>query len=89
MDDFKAFLSQQTFPLYVRIRVVPGAQKTEIIGLMDDKETWKVRIAAAPEKGKANKELVAFLHKAMMISAEVISGANDRIKLLKLGKIDN
>lgn len=45
------------------IKVVPGASRTRIAG------EWgvalKVQVAAAPEKGKANKELLHFLAKIL------------------------
>jgi uncharacterized protein (TIGR00251 family) len=41
------------------IKAQPGASKTEIAGLKDGR--LKVRIAAAPEDGKANAELCRFL----------------------------
>ncbi len=86
MDDFATFLKQQKFPCYIRLRIVPGASKSQIVALMDDGETWKCQVAAAPEKGKANAELKKFFRKQFGISAEVISGATDRTKLVKLEK---
>ncbi len=86
MDDFAAFLAQQTFPSYLRIKVVPGKAKTAIVGQMSDGETWKCDVAAAPEKGKANAELLKFFHKQFGVSADIISGGTDRIKLVKLDR---
>jgi uncharacterized protein (TIGR00251 family) len=45
------------------IKAVPGASKTEIAGIKDQR--LRVRIAAVPEDGKANAELCAFLAKAL------------------------
>jgi len=84
MNDFSHFLSCQSFPFYCRIRVAPGAQKTEIVEQMSDGETWKIRIAAPPEKGKANAELLRFLKKKYGMRAEIISGETDRVKLVKV-----
>lgn len=88
MSDFLHFLSCQSFPFYCRIRVAPGAQKTEVIEQMSDGETWKIRIAAPPEKGKANAELLRFLKKEYGMRAEIISGETDRIKLVKVTQKD-
>ena len=85
MDEFAGFLRAQTLPVYVRLRITPGAQRTELGELMDDGETWKMRIAAPPEKGKANAELVRFFAKQLGVCAQVVSGATDRTKLVKLG----
>lgn len=45
--------------LELRIKVVPGARKTESAGVLGDR--LKIRVAAAPERGKANDALLAFL----------------------------
>jgi uncharacterized protein (TIGR00251 family) len=45
--------------LHLEIKAQPGASKTELAGIKDGR--LKVRIAAAPEDGKANAELCRFL----------------------------
>jgi uncharacterized protein len=47
----------------LRLTVVPGAQRTQVVGLYGDR--LKVRLAAPPEKGAANQELIAFLARAL------------------------
>jgi len=44
----------------ITVKVIPRSSKTELAGQLAD-GTWKVKVAAAPEKGKANKALCAFL----------------------------
>ena len=44
----------------LRVKVIPRSAKNEIVGELAD-GTLKVKIAAPPDKGKANDELVAFL----------------------------
>lgn len=44
----------------LKVKVIPKSAKTEIVGEMAD-GTLKIRVAAPPEKGKANAELCAFL----------------------------
>lgn len=46
--------------MVLSVKVTPKAAKTEFAGTLDD-GTLKVRVAAPPEKGKANAELCAFL----------------------------
>ncbi|MEE9294858.1 MAG: DUF167 domain-containing protein [Phycisphaerae bacterium] len=41
------------------VKVVPGASRTRCAGVLG--ERLKIAVAAPPEKGKANAELVAFL----------------------------
>ncbi len=84
MDDApdyqKIFSSEHS----LHVRIIPGSAKTEIISLMNDNQTWKIRVAAPPEKGKANAELVKFFKKELSLHIEVISGKTHRTKLLKI-----
>jgi uncharacterized protein len=71
---------------YIRIKVIPGAPKTEIKGTMAD-GTLKIAVAAAPEKGKANAELIKFLAEEFGIpkdNIKIISGISERNKLVKV-----
>ncbi len=43
----------------LRIKVVPGASRSEIVGVLGDR--LKIRIVAPPEKGKANQALLLLL----------------------------
>lgn len=38
---------------FLRIKVIPGASRSEIVGWLDD--CLKVKVSVAPEKGKANR----------------------------------
>ncbi len=74
-------------PIYFRIKVLPGSAKNEFIELMQGEEsTLKIRIAAPPEKGKANKEIIKFFKKELGAQCEIISGTTEPIKLIKLAK---
>lgn len=44
----------------LRVKVIPKSSKTELAGYLPD-GTWRIKIAAAPEKGKANRALIEFL----------------------------
>lgn len=83
---FREHFSSASNPFYLSVKVVPGAQKTIIIEKMDDGETWKFRVAAQPEKGKANTELLRHLLKEYGVKAEVVSGKSSREKLLRCEK---
>ena len=48
--------------LTVRVKVAPRSSASEVAGMMAD-GTLKVRLAAVPEKGKANAELCRVLAK--------------------------
>jgi uncharacterized protein len=47
----------------LRLRIVPGARRSGIVGR--HAEGWKVRIAAAPEAGKANEALLRLLSRTL------------------------
>lgn len=72
--------------IYLRIKVNPGMSKTEIKEVLDD-DTIKINIAAPPEKGRANKELIKFLANEFLSVSDnikILSGAGDRLKLIKI-----
>lgn len=81
---FPEFLAVQQFPITLKIRVTPSAALTEIRGLMADGETWKIRVAAVPEKGRANNEIVHFLEKTFGCRAEIVGGESSKAKLVRL-----
>ncbi len=72
--------------MMLRVKVIPRSSKSEIVGTMDD-GTLKVRIAAPPEKGKANEALCALLaeHYGVAKSAvRVVSGHTATIKRVEI-----
>lgn len=69
---------------YVRAR--PGMPKTQAVSVMDD-ESMKIDIAAAPEGGKANTELIKYLASEFGVSkdkVQIVSGATVRMKLVRV-----
>ena len=73
------------------LKVTPGAKKNEILGWEDDYpqvgRVLKIKIAAPPVEGKANKEIVLFLAKTLGVtksSIEVVHGTSGRIKLVEI-----
>lgn len=77
---------QRDGEIYLRIKVRPNAAKTEVKAIMDD-ETAKIDIAAKPEKGKANAELIKFLAREFAVDKDdvkIIGGAGERVKLAKI-----
>ena len=69
----------------LRLRVSPGAVRTEIAGRYGD--SWKVRVTAAPERGRANDAVVALLAQRLAIpraSVAVVSGHGARDKVVEL-----
>lgn len=62
----------------VLVWVVPGASRNEITGVHDG--ALRVRVAAPPEGGKANKAVAAMLASATGARTRLLSGATARRK---------
>ncbi|MDR2072459.1 MAG: DUF167 domain-containing protein [Spirochaetaceae bacterium] len=71
--------------LFLDIKVVPGSSKSEIAGVKDGR--LRIRIAAAPEGGRANSALIAYLAKALGCPKKDValhSGEKSRLKTAAL-----
>jgi len=69
---------------YYGIKVIPNQAQTKLVGKMDD-GTIKISLNAAPEKGRANRELIAFISKSLKISKDdirITAGLTSRKKVL-------
>jgi uncharacterized protein (TIGR00251 family) len=67
------------------IKVVPGASRDRIAGLLGD--ALKVAVSAPPEKGKANKAVIALLARTFGIAranVRIISGETQPHKTVRL-----
>jgi uncharacterized protein (TIGR00251 family) len=65
------------------IRVTPNASRNEVTGYQDG--VLCIRIAAAPRKGKANKELIAYLGRRLdtgRSSVHLLKGHTSRNKVI-------
>ena len=71
----------------IRVKVIPRSAKTEFAGELSD-GTIKVRVAAPPDKGKANDELCAFLARRYQVSRDAVSVVSGRTATLKLVRIE-
>ena len=70
----------------ILVKVVPRASRSEVVGLMDD-GALKVKVAAVPEKGRANEELCETLAKHYNVperDVEVISGLTSTRKRVRI-----
>lgn len=70
------------------VKVVPGSSKTVLSGLLDD--MLKVKVAAAPEKGKANQCLTEYLAKVLGVkkkAVEIIAGKTCPVKQLRVSGV--
>jgi uncharacterized protein (TIGR00251 family) len=73
----------------LRLTVVPGSRRTEVVGLLGDR--LKLRLAAPPEKGAANQELLAFLARELQLpkaSIRLTGGGRSRAKVVEVLGLD-
>jgi uncharacterized protein len=72
----------------LRVRVVPGAASTQLVGRLGG--AWKLRVHAAPERGRANDAVVALLAETLGLpraDVRVVAGQTTRDKLVELAGI--
>jgi uncharacterized protein len=72
----------------VRLRVVPGAAASAVVGRHGD--AWKIRVAAPAERGAANDALLRLLADALGVGRRditLVSGHGARDKIVELAGI--
>lgn len=70
----------------LRVKVIPKSSRNEVSGYMAD-GTLKVKIAAVPEKGKANAALCRFLAEHFGVptrDVEILSGETSSHKRVRI-----
>ena len=88
----------KTSPTFVReipggielsLRVIPGAKRSEIVGVYGDQ--LKVKVQAPPERGKANEAVLKLLTKWLGCNAiEIVSGelnSDKRVRVMGLSEL--
>jgi uncharacterized protein len=73
----------------IAVVVSPGTGRTELVGRLGD--VWKVRVAAPPERGRANEALVGLLAELLGVSrgdVRVAAGGSGRRKLVEVAGLD-
>ncbi len=89
LDSFKERLRNEGL-LYLNIKVIPKAQQTQLVELMkgpEGEDILKVKVAAVPEKGKANTVLCEYFVKYLGVSksqVSVVRGQSSQRKVLKI-----
>jgi uncharacterized protein (TIGR00251 family) len=72
--------------IQIRVKVVPRAKRDQISGIMQD-GSLKIRLAAPPVDGKANKSLIKLLEEAFNLpggSVAISSGSHSRKKVVTI-----
>jgi hypothetical protein len=72
----------------LRLRVAPGARRSAVVGRHGD--AWKLSVAAAPERGRANDQVVALLAAELGLrrpDVRLVAGLGGRDKVVELSGI--
>lgn len=72
-------------PIIIQVRITPNASTNQVLGWKEG--ILRIKIRGVPEKGKVNKELVAFLADVLNIKQsqiEILSGHTSRDKRLSI-----
>src|SRR5579862_2722462 len=70
----------------IRVKVTPKSSKTEVTGYLPD-GTWKVKVAAPPEKGKANRALCECLAQKLGVAksrVRIVAGETSHLKRIRV-----
>ncbi|HJQ75548.1 MAG TPA: DUF167 domain-containing protein [Gaiellaceae bacterium] len=73
----------------IKLRVSPGAARSAIVGRHG--AGWRARVAAAPEDGRANAELVRLLATVLDVperSLAIVAGRRSRTKIVSVEGLD-
>jgi uncharacterized protein len=73
----------------LRLRVVPGARDSRLVGRYGD--AWKVQVSAAPERGSANDAVVRLLADLLSVPRNevlLVSGHRSRDKIVELAGLE-
>ncbi len=88
-NPIRAALEPSNDAVLLRIKVVPGASRDRVVGMLGDR--LKVSVSAAQEGGKANKAVCKLLAKALNIAPRDVSvsaGQTQPIKTIHIVGID-
>ena len=69
----------------LRLRVVPGAKSPGVVGRHGD--AWKLRVAAPPERGRANDAAVALRAETLRVRPDdvrLVAGHGSRVKVVEI-----
>lgn len=73
----------------ITVKVVPGSSRDQIVGWLA--EALKIKVAAPPERGKANEAIIKLLSKKLGVSpqdVQIESGHSSPMKVIALYGID-
>jgi uncharacterized protein len=69
-------------------KIVPGSSRTAVVGLLGG--MVKIKVAAPPEKGKANQALIAFLAECLGVKRNdvaILAGQSNPVKQVQVAGV--
>ena len=82
-------ISTEDGAVLLPVKVVPGASRTRYLGEWEKRV--RIAVASPPEKGKANKAVVAFVARSLGVrksDVTVISGLRGSVKTIRIERVD-
>lgn len=74
--DVAQVVSSQPEGILLRVKVVPGASRTKVAGVLGDR--LKVAVAAPPEDGKANRAVCELIAEVFGVALRAVTLAEGR-----------
>lgn len=82
MSELPPFARASAAGLELRLKVVPGASRSEIVGPLGDR--LKVRVSAPPEGGEANRAVVELISRWLSADVRIVRGHGGAEKTLEV-----
>lgn len=76
--------------VHLRVKVVPGASRSQLAGLLGDR--LKIQVAAPPEAGKANQAVCTLLARTAGLGkqqVQIVAGNSQPLKTVLLAGLDS
>ncbi|MFQ5572752.1 MAG: DUF167 domain-containing protein [Nitrosopumilaceae archaeon] len=68
--------------MIIRVKVIPNSKEQRIE--KTEESAYRIYLNSAPEKNKANKELIKLLKNHFNKTPEILKGRTSRVKIIKL-----
>jgi len=81
-------LREEKNSVLIDLKVIPGASKDEVVGILG--QALKIKVTTAPENGKANKaceKLLAKFFQTKKQAVTIVSGMTSTTKTVKIENI--
>lgn len=72
-------------PTRLKLKVIPSSSRNAVTGWLED--ALKIQVTAAPERGKANKAVIALLRKSLGLprnAVRVLQGETSQTKVVEI-----